>query len=369
MTRLPPLIASRDALNELCSALDSAACVALDTEFVRDRTYYPTLCLLQLATDDQLAFVDPLSGLDLAPLLDALSRSGLVKILHAARQDLEIFYLLSGTVPGPVFDTQLAAASLGLGDQLSYSRLVDTLLGVSLGKSHARTDWARRPLSGEQLRYAADDVLYLLRIYHDLHARLEALGRLPWLAGEFAKLTDSRLYAPAPDQAYKRIRGFRKLDAGRRARLAALAAWREKLAMTKNLPRRWIVADKPLLALAMLDGSDVGALARVPGIPGKLIQREGDALCKILRAPNAHPEAESSAPPRLTSAENRQLKLLGELVKNEAESLATSAALLATRSDLMSLVRGDRDENIVLQGWRKEVIGNKLLGLLDANEN
>jgi len=368
MHDLPPLINEQPALAMLCDNLARANRVAIDTEFVRDRTYFPKLCLVQLATDDGLFLIDPLTEIDLAPLFAALARPGLKKILHAARQDLEIFYLHTGAVPQEVFDTQIAAACLGYGDQLSYSKLAEELLEVDLGKSHARTDWIRRPLASEQLRYASDDVLYLLRIHDELTNQLQGAGRQDWLTPEFASLSDASLYAPEPKIAYRRIRAHKNLDALRRARLAALAEWREHAAIQKNLPRRWVIADKPLLELAALDGSRPDAVLSVAGLPTKLVTRELDTLCALLRGAGERADDYRQTVKRPTAAENRTLKKLTDLVNAEARRLKTSPALLATRNDLRQLIAGDQDNNAVLQGWRREIVGEKLLRLLQTEK-
>ncbi len=365
MSSLPPLIDNDAELAQLCMALGSSDCVAIDTEFVRDRTYYPKLCLLQLALSGQLYLVDPLADMNLEPLMAALQRPELVKILHAARQDLEIFYLQAGKVPSPVFDTQLAAACLGYGEQLSYTALVRQVLDIELGKSHARTDWARRPLSREQLRYAADDVEYLLPAYIKLNDRLQASNRSEWLAEAFRSLTDIALYQPQPQEAYQRIRGWRRLEPQQLARLARLAEWREELAMQKDLPRRWVVPDKPLLVMAALNGDDPGALGKIPGIPASVLQQESETLCAVLRAhPGEIPEF--AAQRQLSAAENRLLKKLTDLVRREAETLETSPALLATREQLKALLRGDAAGEELVQGWRRDVIGTRLATLLAA---
>lgn len=368
MHKLPPLISDQPALDALCENLARAKRVAVDTEFVRDRTYFPRLCLIQIATDEALHLIDPLGGIDLAPLFSALAEPGLEKILHAARQDLEIFYLETGDVPRGVFDTQLAAACLGYGEQLSYSKLVGELLGVDLGKSHARTDWIRRPLAPAQLRYAADDVLYLLRVHDELTKRLSQAGRQDWLAGEFAALSETGLYAPEPKLAYRRIRAQKNLDATRRARLAALAQWREQMAIDKNLPRRWIVADKPLLDLASLDGSDPDAVRGVAGLPAKLLSRELDAICALLSTGSEQANNFRQGSQRPTAAENRTLKKLSEFVRSEATRLKTSPALLATRDDLRQLMAGDPEDCILMQGWRRGVVGEKLSRLLQSEK-
>ena len=363
---LPPLIDNDADLTALCETLARSERVAIDTEFVRDRTYFPTLCLLQICSDDQLALVDPLNGLDLAPLFEALARPGLLKVLHAARQDLEIFFLLSGKVPQPVFDTQVAAACLGYGEQLSYSRLVAKTLDLDLGDSHARTDWTRRPLREAQLNYAADDVRYLLQICRIQQDALRSSKREAWLLDEFRNLGDKTLYAPQPELAYRKIRAQKNLDGLRRARLAALADWRERIAMEKDLPRRWVVADKPLLDMASLDGSDADALTAIAGAPAKLVKKEASRLCAVLSSAGDRAGDFEETAKRPTAAENRLLKKMTTLVKAEATRLETSPSLLATRSDLSALIRGERADSALLHGWRADLIGSKLLALMET---
>lgn len=361
-----PLIDKQHSLRAICDALADADCVALDTEFVRERTYYPRLCLLQLAFGQRLALIDPLSGLDLEPLFEVLKRPGLVKILHAARQDFEIFYLLGGFVPAPVFDTQLAAACLGRGEQLSYSRLVEMELGTDLGKSHARTNWGRRPLSEAQLRYAADDVEFLLQLHPVLQERLRASEREHWLEDAFRQLADPGQYEVRPLDAWRRIRAARKLRGLQLSRLKKLAAWRETLAMEKDLPRRWVLADEVLLALASIKQNALEALGRIPGLPEKILREHRATLGELL-GDDEHAEESSTGATskRLSNEDQRKIKKLSELVKSEAQRIGTSPALLATRSDLKSFLEGP-EQSTLLQGWRKHVIGDKLLGAIDA---
>lgn len=358
-----PLIQTQHDLEALCEELGEADFVALDTEFVRERTYYPQLCLIQVATERRLALVDALCDLELSPLLAALSRHDLVKVLHAARQDLEIFFFIAGKVPAPVFDSQIAAACLGLGEQLSYSKLAEELLGIDPGKSHARTDWTRRPLAPEQLRYAADDVRYLVSMYQQLRLKLREENREHWLAGPFEALADPGLYEPRPDLAYKRVRGARKLKTSAHGRLVGLAAWRERLAMQMNRPRRWIISDEALLALAALDGGDESALGDVPGLPSRLRNNQSEVILELLRAgENTRVDVvPRPAPP--TASQNRLIRRLSAAVREEAERLGTSAALLATRSELAALATSEQPDHPVLRDWRREIIGEKLLAI------
>ncbi|HKJ09429.1 MAG TPA: ribonuclease D, partial [Gammaproteobacteria bacterium] len=202
-----------EALAELCRRLDGCDWLALDTEFHREKTYYPQFCLLQLATPELVAWVDPLTVPDLGPLLELLNGEQIVKVFHAARQDLEIFYHLTGRVPAPVFDTQVAAPLLGHPDQAGYGALVSAVLGVNLSKGHARADWTRRPLPAKQLEYALDDVRYLARLYPQLRDELQQRGRLQWLAEDFAALVDPAQYENPPASAWRRIRGTDRLRA------------------------------------------------------------------------------------------------------------------------------------------------------------
>ena len=362
MTDVPPLIQTPQKLAELCDELAESDFVAVDTEFVRERTYYPNLCLVQLATNSRLALVDARAEIDLGPLLRVLARPTLVKVLHAARQDLEIFFYLAGAVPAPVFDSQIAAACLGYGEQLSYSNLARELLGIDPGKSHARTDWARRPLAPEQLRYAADDVRFLVSIYHHLRKELAQKNRAHWLHDAFAKLSDPALYEPQPDLSHRRVRGTRRLDAKAHARLVRLAAWRERLAMQKNRPRRWIVSDQTLVSLAALNGKNNGALRGVPGLPEKLLSAEGAAILELLDVDDTAANL-GNKKPAPSAAENKLVKMLSAAVRQEAERLGTSAALLATREELVALVRNESGSSPLLQDWRREIVGEKLLAI------
>lgn len=362
MPDVPPLIRTQTELAELCDELSGSDFVAVDTEFIRERTYYPKLCLVQIATSKRLALIDALADIDLTPFLDALHRTGLVKVLHAARQDLEIFFLLAGSVPAPVFDSQIAAACLGYGEQLSYANLAEKLLGVEPGKSHARTDWTRRPLAPEQLRYAADDVRFLVSVYHRLREQLSEKNREHWLDDAFGALTESEVYAPQPDLSYKRVRGAQRLNAAAQARLVGLAAWREHLAMRMDRPRRWIVGDETLLALAVRDDTHIDQLREIPGLPTRLLNDQGDVILDLLkRGENVADDIAKKAPP--TAAENKLIKRLSAAVREEAERLGTSPALLATRAELVTLAGNESDNQPLLSGWRREVIGQKLLAI------
>jgi ribonuclease D len=278
MTEPYNYIADTASLVQFCEQLHGHPWLALDTEFIRERTYYPRLCLIQIATPDAIACIDPLAELDLQPLLNVLYEPKITKVLHAAQQDLEIFFHLRNSVPSPVFDTQIAATILGQGDQVGYAALAQNLLGVSLDKSQVRTDWSRRPLSPEQLSYAADDVRYLREIYRLQQDQLHARQRLDWLAEDFAKLVDPAQYRPAPQQIWQRVKGHGKLKPAQLVVLQALASWREQEAMQADKPRRWLCDDNLLFDLARLQPKDQAGLDKLRGLSDKLRQRYGTLL-------------------------------------------------------------------------------------------
>jgi len=245
-----PTIDHADALRALTDALDRDRPLALDTEFLRERTYRPQLCLIQVASDETRACVDPLAPIDLQPLAELLARPGQPSILHAASQDLEVLHQQLGVLPAALFDTQIAAALCGMGDQIGYATLVDRLFGVQLDKAHSRTDWSRRPLSDEQIRYAIDDVRYLPEAHAILGERLTQLGRLAWLEEDCAAMLDPDRWSPQPLEAWRRLKGWQRLPAAAFPRLRQLAAWREERAARLDRPRRWVMEDDTLVQLA-----------------------------------------------------------------------------------------------------------------------
>jgi len=361
MTHL--FIDTPEQLDALCTRLRGQPWLAVDTEFLRERTYRARLCLVQLATDDVVACIDTLALERLDPLLDLLLDPATIKVLHAARQDLEIFYdLTGGRVPEPVFDTQLAATLAGFGDQIGYAELVRRLLGVTLDKSQTRTDWSARPLDPEQLSYAADDVRYLRTVYARLQEKLAAAERLTWLENDFTALVDPGQYRNDPEMAWRKVRGANQLRGHQLASLKGLAAWRERYAASADRPRRWVLDDAALLALARSSPKRREQLAKVRGLGEGLVRRHGGDLLEVIRV--AH-EAEPATEPRqerprpLAAAEEASIDALMALVRLQAHQHQVAPATLATRRDLEALVRGERDLPL-LQGWRHGLIGELL---------
>jgi ribonuclease D len=356
------------ALDALCAKLKGQPWIAVDTEFMRERTYYPELCLVQVATDEVVACVDPLALPSLKPLLDVFLDTATVKVLHAARQDLEIFYNLSGKVPAPVFDTQVVARFLGLPDQAGYGAVVQSLLGISLDKSHARTDWMRRPLPPAALEYAADDVRHLRNLYKKLQSELAARGRTSWAEPELKALSEERLYKPDPDNAWQRIRGIQRMKPKPAALMRGLAAWRERTAIAENRPRQWVLKDEALMDIAKQLPGDVASLAAIRGVGDGLAKRHGVELLKMLgESGTAIPERER-APAALSTRQDALVDALYAVLRLKAAEGDVSAASLANRAELERLVRGERELEI-LKDWRLAMAGQSLLDFLSGKHS
>lgn len=355
-----------DQLGELCQSLARSSWLALDTEFIREKTYYPQLCLLQVATDDVLACVDPLKVADLSPLLDVIYAPDILKIMHAARQDLEILFYLRGELPRPLFDTQIAATVLGQGEQVGYGNLVKAVLDVSLDKAHARTDWSRRPLDAEQIAYAADDVRYLGELYRLQQEQLDRLGRGEWLAEDFDQLTDPGTYQPIPQEMWKRLKGANRLKGVQLAVLQKLATWREEQAIARDRPRRWILKDDVLLELARQMPESVRRMERIRGLEPAVLRRDGETFAGLIRQARELPREKWPALPhkaRLRSEEDSLVDALAAIVRQRGLEQAVSPALIAARKDLERVVLGEPDVP-VLHGWRASVAGRDLQAFL-----
>ena len=352
-----------DALRRFCETLATASYCAIDTEFIRESTYYPELALIQIATEDRLACIDPLALADFEPLGELLANPDLIKVFHSSSQDLEILYQKFGRVPAPVFDTQLAAAVLGFNHQISYADLVQQITGVSLEKKHTRANWTRRPLSSDELDYAMDDVRYLLDVYRELENRLQQNNRRGWIEKDLAAMSDAENYQVQPQSLWKRLKGVQKLKGERLQIASELCQWREQLAQQQNRPRRWIAKDDAIIEIARHKPADRAALARIPELPEKTQQRHGD---KILAAVAHAQTVNSSEWPRHDKFNNldaRQMALgdcLMALCRVIAENNKIALATLATRKDIDNLVLNQKSSRLT-QGWRFAMAGERLL--------
>lgn len=361
--RLQPIVTTPAALAALTARLAGEARVGLDTEFLRERTYRAQLCLLQLAGGSEASCIDPLAVSELGPLATLLGAPGVVKVMHASRQDLEVLLPAVG-LTRPVFDTQIAASLTGLPAQVGYAEAVRRLLGKELSKSHTRTDWSRRPLSPEQLEYALDDVRYLLPLAAQLEEQLERLGRRAWLNEELQALDDVSTLTIDPDDAWLRLKGLRDLDPGRERLVRLLAAWRERNAVSHNRPRGWILDDAVLRELVLQVPRTAEALAAVPGMPPGLVKRRGVELMECIaqaQVPDPAPPLQARARPDPLKA--ALVKKLSGVSQTVARELNLMPEVLATRRDLEQLAEGRRD-GALLHGWRRAVLGERLLAAL-----
>jgi ribonuclease D len=351
-----------EQLPELAHALGAGTTIGVDTEFLRERTFFPKLCLLQLSVAGRIWCVDTLNVGGLEPLLPALTSPRVPKLIHAARQDLEALYLTSKQVLSPVFDTQIAAACIGLKPQVGYAELVKTLLDVTIPKGQTRTDWSKRPLTREQLEYAADDVLYLGDVAAQLSERLRELGREHWVREDCLELEDRRLYEPDLAQAWSRLKGIGQLAPAPRARAKVIAMWREKLARERDLPRSWILADAAIFSLAQANPQSRDALERVQPLNEKFAAD----LLATLNAAAGDPlgDLEPSHDTRPTPEQRALLDRLANIVDARAAELQLSPEVLAPRGELKSLAMGQRESH-ALSGWRLAEVGAKLLAAVE----
>jgi len=363
-----------DAVAAFAETLSGAPWIAIDTEFLRERTYRPELCLLQIATggpDGIVACIDPLAVDNIDPVLDVIYEPTTLKVLHAAGQDLEIFYWLRGEVPQNLFDTQIAAPLMGFAEQIGYGNLVSEVLKIELSKSHSRADWSRRPLPPKQLQYAADDVIYLSQMYPVMRNKLKQLGRLEWLDQEWLDMTRAEMYEKPADQMWKRLRHVEKLKGPRLSIAQQLASWRELTARQENLPRNWLMKDETITDLAKQMPDDLSELKHVRGLSTGTIKHHGQTLVDTInQAKDVAPE-KLQIPKRkskLTPAQDAALDALTAVTRLYANDLQINASILAPRKALEDLLRGDRD-GTVTQGWRGKLIGGALCDMLDGKSS
>lgn len=350
-------ITDSEGLADLCERLRHGEWIGMDTEFIRERTYYPQLCLIQVSGPGVLATVDPLADLDLSPLDALLVDTSITKVLHASRQDFEVLSQARGLIPGPVFDTQIAAALAGYGDQPGYAKLVEAMLGVALAKGHTRTDWSQRPLAPAQIDYAIDDVRYLGEVHHRLREQLVSKDRLGWLREDFAALADPGLYKVEPEDAWRKVKGAGRLRKDRQGALRALAAWRERAAQTADRPRGWIIKDDLLVELVHARPSDAAALAAIRGLGDGLLRRSSDEILACLA--QGAPADAAPTPAPLSATEDDLLNLLQVATRLRARELGVSPQSLATRRDLTAKLRGEAGGGLD-QGWRRAALGELL---------
>jgi len=350
-----------DQPDSVAAALGRHDCIGVDTEFMREKTFFAELCLIQIAAGKTIYCVDPLGDGDQDAFWAALMTE--TWVLHSGRQDIEVVYQTARRMPQRMFDTQIAAALLGFAPQIGYAALVKELFDVEIDKSHTRADWSRRPLPEAYLHYAAEDVEYLLPAYEELGARLDAKGRLSWAEQDSALLLDPALYEVDPRLAVERMKGARNLRGRRRVAAVRLAEWRETEALRANRPRQWIARDSVLLGIAAALPTDIATLRRVEGLPPGLLRRCGDEIIAALAT--AGQDDSGYRPPGAPGEEQKALlKSMQELVAKRATELQLAAETIASKRDLSAIIIGGERNSKVLTGWRRTLVGDQLLQLL-----
>lgn len=361
------LITTTSELATYCAEWAKAEYLTVDTEFIRESTYWPQLCLLQVGGPEGAVAVDPLAPeMDLTPFHEILANPGVIKVFHAGRQDVEIFFYRTGTIPAPIFDTQVAAMVCGFGDSVSYETLTARLANAKLDKGSRFTDWAQRPLSDRQLVYALDDVIHLRVIYEKLAAELVKTGRTDWVREEMGILTNPLTYRTEPAEAWRRLKP--RNDSPRTlVVLQAAAAWRETEAQAKDVPRGRILRDETLIELALAAPTTPKDLARLRGLPGGLAEgKRGEALVALIAAALALPKDQwpkADARPELPGGLGPTVELLKVLLRLCAEKHEVAAKLLASAQDLDLLAADDEAGVKSLAGWRYELFGQQALKL------
>jgi ribonuclease D len=360
------LITSSEDLAALCQRLSTHSFVTVDTEFLRETTFWPKVCLIQLASDDEAVAIDTLAeGLDLTPFFDLMANPAVVKVFHAARQDIEIIWNLSKLIPSPLFDTQVAAMVCGFGDQVSYGELAQTICKVTLDKSSRFMDWSRRPLLDAQISYALADVTYLRDIYRSLSAKLHKTGRMNWLGDEMSALTAPATYEQHPDLAWERFRN-RVRKPRDLAVLMEVAAWREREAQGRNVPRSRILKDDVLIEVALTAPKTIDMLGNLRAFPrGMEKTRAGADIVEavergLAKDPLTLPKIERE---RRSNGGGATVELLKVLLRQVAEKHGVAAKMIATVDDLEAIAQNDEADVLALRGWRRELFGSKALEL------
>lgn len=360
----PQFITTAEALAPWLKRWASVPWLAVDTEFVRVDTYYPKLCLIQIGDGENNVCIDTIAVTDLSPLFELLARKEILKVFHSGSQDLEIFVQLTGACPTPLFDTQIAATLLGLGDQIGYAPLVEKLLGIVLDKSLTRTDWSRRPLSGAELDYAALDVKHLATLYLLLKEQLVASGRLDWLAEDCDRAAQPDSYRVRPEDAWRKLKGLQRLPAQAQVIAAALCAWRETTAQQRNRPRKWIIEDDAIYRMAERVPHDPSALEALNVLPPKTLAKHGEELLAVIGTALTLPVRVIASDEAASPEMKARIKALQERLRGIAEHARLPTSFIAPRAEIEAIaLQGGAAQAALLQGWRRQLAGEALLAL------
>ncbi len=361
-------IDSNLALSEFCASIADCRLCAIDTEFVREKTYFPLLALIQLATESDQACIDPIAVDDFSPLIEVFNNPDMLKILHSPSQDLELFHYNFKSLPVPLFDTQLAAAVLGYANQIGYADLVSRVCGVQLEKKYTRTDWSRRPLSEGELDYAMDDVRYLIQLYQSLTAELEQRERLAWIDADLRQMADPQSYQVDFASLWKKLRGVMKLKGAALNAADQLCRWREQVAIDKNRPRRWIMKDEDIIDIARFKPASLKELQQIGALSADYIKKNGQAILQVLERaaamdPSQYPKHEAFT--RLNNQQQALADCLMAISKDITERNQIALASVAGKKDIDKLVVG-KAENKLMSGWRYEMLGQHLTHFLQG---
>ena len=362
-------IDTQAGLEQLAADLEGSAVLAVDTEFLREKTYYPKLCLIQLNNEEIQAIIDPLAVRSLEPLASIMANPSCVKIFHSGSQDIDILYHELGVMPTPLFDTQMAAALMGFPLQVGYGPLVQALCDVRLAKADSYTDWSRRPLTTNQLKYALDDVVYLPKMYRHMERTLAMQGRGSWLDADFARLADPAKYDNDPMDMWRKVKRVASLSHGQMAVAQELAAWREREAMERNIPRKWVIPDEALVEIARKSPKSIDRLMEVRGLNTKLTTKTARKVLEaVKRGREKDPKDYPCLPKRPSGSPevDGAVDLLASVVEVRAKENGVAVPVLASRDDLARLVHGHKGDCELMQGWRYEMVGRELEAIMEG---
>lgn len=362
-------IDNQEGLAALAKEAMTSRYVAIDTEFLREKTYYPNLCLVQLCTEGGTYVVDPFVVDDLGVLAPVFENEAAVKLFHAGTQDIEILYREVGAMPRPIFDVQVAAALLGQSYQAGLASLLSSFLGVNIKKSDSFTDWTRRPLAASQLSYAAEDVIYLPRLYEVMTSRLEELGRLHWLDDEFADMTNPENYEVDPYARYRRLKRGNQLSRKQMAAAREVAAWREVQAQRRDIPRKWVLSDEQVVEACKREATSIDELFMVRGVKQGMSTRDAREVAQLMKKAFASDEStwpKPDAPSQCEPNVDFPLDLMQALMRARSKETGIAMQTFGSHGDMALLARGHVEESALMKGWRRKIIGNDLVRLLEG---
>ena len=362
-------ITTDEELSQFITRCHGQGLLSIDTEFMREKTYYPRLCLLQMGTPDEVALIDPFEVHDLTPLAELLEDPDLLKLVHSGKQDIEILYNEVGVMPRPIFDVQVAASLLGHPKQVGYGVLVHAVCGITIDKKDSFTDWSRRPLTQSQLQYAANDVIYLPQIYRELSSALKRKHRLQWLEPEFEELIDPANYEAAPRDRYRRLKKGNQLTRRQLSAAREVAAWREERAMELDIPRKWVLTDEQIVDACKRETRTIDQLMMVRGVREKLnTQAARKVVSLISMGLDAPRETWPYFAPKSRNERNVDVEVdvMMGIVRMVAKENDIAFQSLANHESLQALARGHYEDCDLLQGWKREMVGEKLLAFLEG---